>query len=121
MGKSQNDQLVDGINYGAIGFGALAVLAPRVFKGIYGLKGDGNLLVMTRLWGTRTAALGAIGVVTRGTPHVKTLLTIGTAMNAADALVIAGAGPDVPVRSRVMGALTAAAFAAMGSYVVTAG
>lgn len=121
MSKKQNDQLVDAINYGAIGFGVLAVLAPRVFKGIYGLKGDGNLLAMTRLWGTRTAAIGAIGLVTRGSPHYKTLLTIGTAMSAADALVVAGAGPDVPVRSRVMGSLTSATFAAMGGYVITQG
>jgi len=118
-GKSQVDQLTDAINFGAIGFGAVAVLAPRLFQGIYGLKGDGNLSAMSRLWGTRTAAIGAIGLLTRGASNRRQLLTVGTAMSVVDALVIANAGPDVAMRSRIMGTATAASFAAAGAYVVS--
>ena len=118
-GKSQVDQLTDGINYGAIGFGALAVLAPRLFQGIYGLKGDGNLTAMSRLWGSRTAAIGAIGLLSRGSGNYKTLLAVGSTMSVVDTLIIANAGPDVAMRSRVMGAVTSAAFAGAGAYCVT--
>jgi hypothetical protein len=118
-GKSQVEQLTDGINYGAIAFGTVAVMAPRLFAAIYGIKGDGNVMTMTRLWGIRTAAVGAFGLVTRGTSSFRTLLTIGTAMSVGDALIIANAGPDVAVRSRVMGTATALAFAGAGAYAVS--
>jgi hypothetical protein len=118
-GKKQTGQLIDAVNYGALGFGAVAVLAPRLFAGLYGLKGDGNVLAMIRLWGTRTAALGAIGVLTKGTSNYRTLLTVGAAMSTVDALVIAGAGPDVALRARAMGSLTSAAFAGAQGYVVS--
>ncbi len=118
-GKSQVDQLTDAINYGAVGFGALAVLAPRLFQGIYGLKGDGNLMAMSRLWGSRTAAIGVIGLLSRGSGNYKNLLAVGSAMSVVDTLIIANAGPDVALRSRVMGAATSAAFAGAGAYCVS--
>src|ERR1700759_1211181 len=114
-GKSQVDQLIEAINYGGIGFGALAVLAPRLFQALYGLNGDDNLPAMSRLWGSRTAAIGAIGLLSRGSSNYKTLLTVGTAMSVMDSLIIANAGPDVALRSRVMGAATSAAFAGAGA------
>jgi hypothetical protein len=116
--KKQLAQLIDVVNYGALGFGGVAVLAPRLFAGLYGIKGDGNVLTMIRLWGTRTAALGAVGMLTKGSSNYKTVLTIGAGMSVVDSLVIAGAGPDVALRARAMGALTSAAFAGVQGYLV---
>ena len=117
--KSQVEQVTDGINYGAIGFGTVSVMAPRLFAGMYGVKGDGNVLTMIRLWGIRTAVVGAFGILTRGTSNYRTMLTIGTAMSVGDALIIANAGPDVAARARVMGTATALAFAGAGAYAVS--
>jgi hypothetical protein len=118
-GRSQVDQVTDGINYAALGFGTVAVMAPRLFAALYGIKGDGNVLAMTRLWGIRTAVIGAFGMVTRGTSSYRTMLTIGTAMSVGDALIIANAGPDVAARARIMGTATALAFAGAGAFAVS--
>ena len=48
------------VGYGALGFGALAVLSPRRFLGIYGMPDESNVRLMTRVWGTRTTVLGAL-------------------------------------------------------------
>jgi hypothetical protein len=120
MADTDVDALRKGLNYGALGFGGLAILAPRVFAAIFGLKGDGNLHVMIRLWGTRTAVLGALGATTTDPAWQRTLATAGTALNAADSVLALKAGSDVPMRSRLMGSATSAAFAAAGGYWLSA-
>lgn len=117
MGKSgQLDTIRDSLTYGALGFGALAVAAPRLFAGVYGLKGDGNLKTMIKLWGTRNLALGTLSLIAKDDATKRTLAITSTALNAADTVLIATAGPDVAARSRVMGSLTTAGFAAAGAY-----
>lgn len=106
-----SDALRQGLAWGAIGFGAVAAAAPRVFTSVYGLADSGELRVMTRLWGSRTAALGLVLLGAEG-EESRRLSRLAVGMNLADALVIAGAGPDVHRRSRVLGSLTSAAFAA---------
>ena len=93
---------------GSLGFGALAMLAPRVFAAIYGL-------------GSRPADDGARPAV--GYPHRRarrdlaagrsaesrrTLITVTTAMNAADA-VLRRTASGVSTRSRVLGAASSGA------------
>lgn len=120
MGKSsQVDTIRAGIAYGAIGFGAVALAAPKLFAGIYGLTGDGNLRTMIRLWGTSTAVLGVISLVTNDPGQQRTLAALTTGLNAVDTLAIAAAGSDVSARSRVMGAATSAAFTAASAYVLS--
>lgn len=106
--------------YGALGFGGVAVLAPRAFAAIYGLRGDGNLRAMIRLWGTATAVVGAGVLTTKDPADRRLLITASAAMNVADALITLKAGSDVRLRSRLMGSATSAAFAAGCVYVLTA-
>ena len=113
-------QLEQALTYGAIGFGALASVLPRVFTGIYGLGGDARTTALARTWGTRTAALGGVLALTQE-PELKRKVTmIATAMNAFDALVVIRNG-RLPARTRVLGALSSGSFAAAGGYLLTQG
>jgi hypothetical protein len=105
-----------GLSYGAIGFGVVATLTPRLFAGIYGLKGDGNLRVIIRLWGTRTALLGGLGATATDPAQQRRLMTASAALNAADSVIALKAGSDVAWHSRIMGSATSAAFAAAAGY-----
>ncbi len=113
-------QIEQGLAAGALAFGAVAALAPRVFTAIYGLGGDPRTKIITRLWGTRTAGLGAIWFLAGSGEQKRTLLTVSTAMNLADA-VLGATASDMPTRSRVLGSASSAAFAAAGAYVLTQG
>ncbi|HEX3336894.1 MAG TPA: DUF4267 domain-containing protein [Jatrophihabitans sp.] len=101
---------------GALGFGGVAVVLPRLFTALYGLTSDPNVRTLTRLWGTRTAALGAIILSAERPEDQRQLMMLGTAMNAADALVAMTAGGNVSARGRFLGALTSGGFAAAGVY-----
>ena len=103
------------VGVGSVAFGAVAVVTPRLFLGLYGVPDDANVRTMTRLWGTRTAVLGALALTLEGTANEQKLMTMSAAMNAADAVMVAAAG-GVPVRARVFGSLTAAGFAGALAY-----
>jgi hypothetical protein len=116
MSDEDADGLYSGLAYGGLGFGVLAVAAPRAFSRMYGLKGDGNLRAIIRLWGTRTALLSAIALsVTDGATRRRLALAIA-GMDVADAAFTLTAGPDVPRHTRILGAGTSAAFAAATGY-----
>lgn len=118
---TQADQVRSAIAMAAVGFGAVAVVVPRVFTAVYGLTGNPNVTVMTRLWGTRTAGLGAV-MLAAGNPEDKRRLgMLGTALNTADAVLAFTAGPGVSKRGKFLGTLTSGAFAAAGAYVLTQG
>lgn len=120
MGKaSQVETVRNVLGYGAVAFGTLATFAPRAFAGLYGLRGDGNLDVMIRLWGTRTTALGALNLAAQDDAQKRALAATATALNAADSVFIATGGRDVALRARIMGVLTTLAFAGAGAYVLT--
>jgi len=105
------------VGYASVGFGAVAILAPRLFLGMYGVPNDDNVRLMTRMWGTRTAVLGALALALGDTGDRRTLMTAAAAMDAADTLLIAAA--PVPARARAMGAATTAAFAGALAYGLT--
>ncbi len=107
------DQLEQGLAIGAVGFGVMAAFAPRAFTGLYGIGDDPRLLTMTRLWGTRTAALGVLSLT--GSADKQRLATIAAGMNLLDALLVARAD-GIPARSRAMGTLTSGGFAAAFGY-----
>lgn len=117
----QADQVRQGLALGAVGFGALAIGAPRVFTALYGLTGNPNVKVMTRLWGTRTAALGAVMLTARTPEDQRKLSLLGTAMTALDTVLTATAGPGVSARGKILGTVTSGAFTAAGAYVLTQG
>jgi hypothetical protein len=116
MSDKQLESIYEGLTYGGLAFGALAVLAPRAFTAIYGLKGDGNLNVMVRLWGTRTALISGLAMRTKQSQVRKDLVTAIVAMNFTDAALTVTAGSDVRVRTRFLGAATSALFGAGGAY-----
>ncbi|MDX6374624.1 MAG: hypothetical protein QOD98_3612 [Nocardioidaceae bacterium] len=107
------DQLEQGLAIGAVGFGVVATVAPRVFTALYGLGNDPKLITMTRLWGSSTATLGTLSLIgaidsTKGNPII-------TGLNVANTVLIARAD-GIPARSKVLGALTSAGFAAGFGY-----
>ena len=103
------------VGVGSVAFGAVAALTPRLFLGMYGLPDEVNVRTMTRLWGTRTAVLGALVFTSEGTENKQRMMTMTAAMNAADAVMVAAAG-GAPVRARVLGSLTSAGFAGALAY-----
>ena len=96
MAGKEADAIWRGLTYGGLGFGALAVLAPRVFTGLYGLKGDGNLRAMVRLWGTRTALIGAMAMTTTDPAAQRRLGMAVVGLNAVDTALTFTAGPGRP-------------------------
>ncbi|SES42715.1 protein of unknown function [Pedococcus cremeus] len=103
------------VGAGSVAFGAVATLSPRLFLGMYGVPDEASVRTMTRLWGTRTAVLGALLFALEGTQNRQRLMTMSAAMNAADALMVAAAR-GIPARARVLGSLTSAAFAGALAY-----
>ena len=112
------DDIQKAVGVGSVAFGAVAALAPRLFLGMYGVPDDANVRTMTRIWGTRTAVLGALVFTLEGTESQQKLMTLSAAMNAADAAMVATAG-GVPARARVLGSLTSAGFAGALAYALS--
>jgi hypothetical protein len=107
------DQLEQGLAIGAVGFGVVAAVTPRVFTAVYGLGNDPKLLTMTRLWGTSTATLGALSLI--GAVDSAKGSRVIAGLNVANTVLIARAD-GIPARSKVLGALTTAGFAARVGY-----
>jgi hypothetical protein len=109
------DDIQKAVGVGSVAFGAVAALTPRLFLGMYGVPDDASLRTMTRLWGTRTAVLGALVFTLEGAENRQTMMTMTAAMNVADAALVATAR-GVPVRARVLGSLTSVGFAGALAY-----
>lgn len=114
MADESSGTVSTSIASGAIGFGVAAVLAPRIITGLYGLPNTGPFRFLLRIWGTRTATLGALMIAEADDARRRRLMTAATAMNAVDALVALSAGPEVKRRSKLLAALTSGGFAAAG-------
>jgi hypothetical protein len=99
----------------SVAFGVVAALGPRLFLGLYGVPDDATVRTMTRLWGTRTAVLGALMFTLEGAENKQRLMGLSAAMNSADAVMVAAAG-GIPARARVLGSLTSAGFAGAIAY-----
>lgn len=91
-------------------FGVLAALAPSALAGIYGLPRDGAFRWALRGWGTRTAALGALGLTARGESR-RAVLRAVAGLSVADVMIAAVAGDGLPPRSRLQAAATSGVFA----------
>lgn len=113
------DQIQRSSGYAAIGFGALALLAPRAFAALYGLPDEAHIRMVTRLWGSRTAMIGAIAAGVGEPANRRAVTQLGVTLNVADVLCVAAAGPKVALRTRVLGPLTSASFAAALGYALS--
>lgn len=108
------EQLQQLLSYGSIGFGVLAWVTPKLFNTVYGLPHDPGTVVLTRGWGTRTAALGVIGLLAPAKAK-KQFAAVGTVVNAIDAATEATAATGA--RARVLATLSSGVFGAAYGYV----
>ena len=111
------DDIRKATSCGAIGFGVLALVSPRVFLGLYGIPDEANVRLMTRLWGTRTAVVGALSLLLRNPDDLRVLMTAAVVNDGLDTLLIAAS--DAPMRARVLGAATTSGFAAATAYALS--
>lgn len=95
----------------AVAFGVAATALPKLFAGVYGLPTTGPFRFLTRLWGTRTLALGVMVLLEDDPRRIRRLVAVDAAVNAVDAAAAATAGPDVTTRTKVMAGVTSGAFA----------
>lgn len=117
--QTSTDSIVKAIGAAAVGFGAAGTLAPGLLTSIYGMKEKGgDFGFMSRMWGTRTAVLGAITLATPAGPLRRQTTMMAVAMNAVDSLV-AFSGRDLSTRTRLLAGLTSGAFAALGAWTLT--
>lgn len=77
---------VTGLALGRIAIGIGALASPDLATKLFRLDGPGNpqLPYMTRMFGSREIALGAVTLVSRGAAR-RQLVTLGIAVDAADA------------------------------------
>lgn len=102
--------------YGGLGFGAAGVLAPRTLRRLYGMDAESaELTYFGRMWGSRTAAIGAFAMAAQNDEERRQVATIAAAANGADAL-FAMTNRGLPGRTRVMAGLTSAGFALAALY-----
>jgi hypothetical protein len=112
-----SDDIRKAAGCGAIGFGVLAMLSPRLFLSLYGMPDEANVRLMTRVWGTRTTVVGALSLLVRDSDDRRTLMTAAAVNEAIDTLLIASS--RAPTRARVLGAATTAGFAAATTYALS--
>jgi hypothetical protein len=117
-GEITAEQVTTLLAAGSLGFGVIGALAPATLRRAYGMGAadpDGGLTYLGRMWGSRTAVLGAMALAAKSPEDQRRLATLAAAMNAFDALAAAGTA-SLPTRTRVMGAMTSGFFAAAAAY-----
>ena len=113
------DQIHQFLAYGALGFGAVGVLAPGALRHTYGMDTDSaELTYFGRMWGSRTAVIGVLAMAADSAESRQLVATLAMGSNAADA-VVAATTKGLPRRTRVLGALTSGAFAGAAAYALT--
>lgn len=118
---SAPDRIAQAMSATAVGFGLASAAAPQPFGNAFGFRAsDPETQHVTRLWGTRMAALGALGLATANGPQRRAFLATVAAMNLAD-VVLGLRAPGLSAGARRRQVVTSAAFAALGSAVLAAG
>jgi hypothetical protein len=110
--------LVRVIGVSGVAFGAAALLAPAAVGKAYGLPVNDSATYLGRQWGTRTAAMNALGLMNPDDAMIDRHLMIGVGMNLVDATcsVIAGQKGQVPRHAAYKSAATSAFFAGLCAY-----
>lgn len=110
-----NDQLTKIAGGIALGFGGAALLKPRGLGRVYGLDGNGDTDALMRLYGSRTAGLGALAFVTREPALRSRVLQVAAAISAVDtaAAIFSGVTGATSVRSSAMTAASTAGVTAL--------
>jgi hypothetical protein len=110
---------VHGLALGRILIGISALLSPGLTMKLFRLQPTGNpqLPYMSRMFGSREVALGALTLATRGTAQ-RTLVLTGVAVDAADAASGYLAGREGTVSKPTSAFLTAPAIGAVATGVI---
>lgn len=117
----QTQQLERVINGAGLAFGVLGAVAPKAFLRGYGAPPEDPMLgYMTRLWGTRTAALCTLGLLAGDDASARRRWTaVAVGMNALDTLIGLSRGSGVPSKTKWQGTLTSGAFTALGAWALS--
>ncbi|WP_067429902.1 DUF4267 domain-containing protein [Nocardioides jensenii] len=96
---------VTGLNLGRLVLGLLSLLTPTLATRIFGLDGAKNpqLGYMTRMFGSREVAVGALTLAASGTRR-RDLVLVGVGIDAADAVagMVSGANGSVSKKTAVL-------------------
>ena len=84
-----NESLTKALIGIGVGFGAAAVVAPRALGRAYGIAGTGDTDGLLRLYGTRTAALGALAATASDDETRKSVIKTVAAVSAVDTVCAA--------------------------------
>jgi len=103
-----NDQLTKAAGGIALGFGAAALFAPRALGNAYGLNGTGETDALMRLYGSRTAGLGALAFLIKEPETRNRIIQVAAAISAVDtvAAILSGVTGATSARSSAMTALS---------------
>lgn len=108
---------VTGLAFGRLALGTTALVSPRVAQRLMLLDGEANpqLPYMTRMFGSREVALGALTLITSGKARQQ-VVQLGVAIDGADALagVAAAASGAVSKKAGLLLTAIAAGAAAVG-------
>lgn len=117
-----NDQLTKIAGGIGLGYGVAALLAPRALTGVYGLKGNGDTDALTRLYGSRTAGLGALAFVAKDPAVRSRILQVVAAISAVDTVsaIFSGVTGATSARSSAMTAVTTAGVTALCTAAIAA-
>lgn len=118
MGQ-QNDTVITALAASGAAFGVVAAVVPGALLATYGMPGEPGMRWAMRGWGTRTAALGALGLTAKGEGR-RAVLSAVAALSAADVVIAAVAAPGLSTRARLQAAVTSGAFATIAALVRSA-
>ena len=110
-----NESLTKALIGIGFGFGGAAVVAPRALGRVYGIAGTGDTDGLMRLYGTRTAALGALAATAGDDQTRKSVIKTVAAVSAVDTLcaTLMGLRGATSGRTAAQTALTTAAVTAL--------
>ena len=104
-----------------VGFGAAAVLAPRLLGRVYGFDAAGETAAMMQLFGTRNVALGALALRAdsdEARDAIAGAVGVACAVDTVNS-VLNGLRGRVSARSATLTAITTASVAALCAYYVS--
>jgi len=110
-----NETLTKALIGTGLGFGSVAVVAPRALGRAYGIVGSGETDGLMRLYGTRTAALGALAATTESDDTRRSIVRAVAVVSAVDTVCAAlmGLRGSTSGRTAVQTVLTTAAVTAL--------
>jgi hypothetical protein len=110
-----NDSLAKVASGLAVGYGVTALFAPRALGRLYGLNSTSDTDALLRLYGSRTAGLGALALGTKEPAVRNRVIGVAAAISAGDTVsaTASGVSGGVSARQAAMTAVTTAGVTAL--------